>query len=125
MSRPSPSPVAPRPMALHVRGRNVPLHPALVRLAQRRVTTALKQARPDVRRVDVRLVDLNGPRGGVDQRCRIALEVAGHGSTIVAEATDERIEVAIDRAADRAARQVQQYRRRREGPRRPRHRRAS
>ncbi|MBL4684025.1 MAG: HPF/RaiA family ribosome-associated protein [Nannocystaceae bacterium] len=107
-------------MAVRIRGRNVPLEPSLVRLARRRVTTALRRAHSEVRRVDVRLVDLNGPRGGVDQRCRITLELKREGRPIVAEATDARIEVAIASAAGRLARQVHRQRERAAGQRRPR-----
>lgn len=82
------------------------------------MTSALHRLESHVRRVDVRLADLNGPRGGVDQRCRVALQLRHHGPEIVAEATDARIEVAIDRAATRVARRLRRLEQRRN--RRPR-----
>ena len=97
-------------MELNVRAHGRPLTPSLVVHAQRRVQGALHRLAPEVRRVEVRLADVNGPRGGVDQRCKLSLTLAHHGPELVAEATDERMEVAIDLAATRIARRLRRYR---------------
>lgn len=99
-------------MQLNVRGRNLPLEPAIVHLTQQRMTSAVRRYEPSVRRADVRLADLNGPRGGIDQRCRVSVQLSHHGPSIVAEATDARMEVAIDRAAQRLTRQLRRHHRR-------------
>jgi hypothetical protein len=46
--------------------------------------------------------DVNGPRGGIDKRCWIHLELGGKGLTI--EEVDADLYVAIDRASERAGR---------------------
>ena len=53
--------------------------------------------------VQVRLADINGPRGGIDKRCQIDLSLAGHND-IVIEDIETNLYVAIDRASDRCAR---------------------
>jgi len=92
-------------MELDIRDQSVPHDPELRRLARRRTQAALWRI-PLVRRVDLRLADINGPRGGVDQRCRVAVELDQPGPTIVAEATDATMATAIDQALSRAARQI-------------------
>ena len=53
----------------------------------------------------MRLEDLNGPRGGVDTRCRIIVDTRT-GGPIAAEAVDVDLVPAVDRAVDRAARSL-------------------
>ena len=88
---------------LHSKGLEVPtevaghlntrLHFALSRFAHRVVT------------VRATLLDVNGPRGGIDKTCRV--HVAGDRiDAVVVEVKDRSILAAIDRAADRAARAV-------------------
>ncbi len=80
---------------------------------ERRVHFALNWADYHVRRISVRLSDLNGPRGGEDKRCHIQLTVPG-AADVVIEDTESDLYVAIDRAAERAgrtlARQVKRQR---------------
>ena len=73
--------------------------------AERRLQFALSWANHDVRKVAVRLSDINGPRGGNDKRCQIQIRLAG-GQDVVIEDTEADLYVAIDRAADRADRAV-------------------
>ena len=56
-----------------------------------------------LRQVTVRLADLNGPRGGVAQQCRLLLRVDG-ARTIVVRDTEVDLYAAVDRAAERAGR---------------------
>ncbi|MDZ4782485.1 MAG: HPF/RaiA family ribosome-associated protein [Planctomycetia bacterium] len=51
------------------------------------------------------LADLNGPRGGMDKRCRIVVHLPRSGVVIV-EDTDGDIGSVVDRAADRAGQAV-------------------
>ncbi|MEX1362626.1 MAG: HPF/RaiA family ribosome-associated protein [Nannocystaceae bacterium] len=92
-------------MELEIRGRNLPLSPSLQDLVQRRLAFALDRFGPEIRRVDVRLADINGPRGGVDKRCQVEVTLA-HGGHVRAEGTDAGVRDAIDRAAHRTARRV-------------------
>lgn len=48
--------------------------------------------------VDVRLSDLNGPKGGVDKRCSIVVTPPGHGTLRIEEDAAEYYD-AIDAAA--------------------------
>ena len=58
-----------------------------------------------IRQATVQLADLNSPRGGEDQHCSIEVSLVPSGS-IVAEATDIEIVLAVGRAAERVARRV-------------------
>ena len=68
--------------------------------AARRLSFALRRFEHRVRRVKVRLIDLNGPRRGVDSRCSMTVELV-HGGSIVVEATAARPFTSITRAASR------------------------
>ena len=68
---------------------------------------------PTIERVSVRVDDVNGPRGGVDQVCRINVALVGL-SPVVVERRDASLEAAIDGAltgAERAVRRRVQRRR--------------
>jgi ribosomal subunit interface protein len=68
--------------------------------AQRRLKTALGRYQSVLASVQVRLADVNGPRGGVDKHC--VVEVVGPAMTpIIVRERDADLYVAIDRAADR------------------------
>jgi putative sigma-54 modulation protein len=67
----------------------------------RRLSFALRRFEHHVGRVTVRLIDLNGPRRGVDSRCSITLELVGGGRRIVAEATTAVPFGSVTRAASR------------------------
>lgn len=74
--------------------------------ARRRFEFALGRFAGRVRSLTVRVADLNGPRGGVDKQCRVAIRLDGSRRPIVIEDTNWNIDAAIDGAADRAARAV-------------------
>lgn len=56
-----------------------------------------------VMRARVSLADINGPRGGIDKRCRIELKLAGQNNVVI-EDTEADLYFAIDRACDRCMR---------------------
>ena len=58
-----------------------------------------------LRRVDVTLSDLNGPRGGVDKRCLIKVSIDGLRPVVIEDVQSD-LHMAIDRAAGRASRTV-------------------
>jgi ribosomal subunit interface protein len=89
-------------MRLDIRGRHLALTPAIHEHVKRRMRFALGRFDGGVRRVTVRVADVNGPRGGVDKRCHVHLAVAGRAVTI--EELDRDLYVAIDRAAERVGR---------------------
>lgn len=80
--------------------------PAAIELVRTRLEFALGRFTGRVRSLHVSLKDLNGPGGGLDKHCRIAIRLERHGRLIVIEDLDAEPEAAISRAAQRAARAV-------------------
>lgn len=78
---------------------------ALHAYTEHRLATALGWARDHMRKLAVSLSDINGPRGGVDKRCKIQVQLAG-GREIIIDDVEADLYAAIDRAADRADRAV-------------------
>ena len=86
--------------------------------AVRRVRFALRRLSWLVPRAKVQLSDINGPRGGIDKRCRIEIDAAGAQPVLVtALARDWR--AAIDEAVSRAARTLMRVWRRGKQQQRP------
>lgn len=75
-----------------------------LRFVLRRLSVLVPQAR-------VYLSDVNGPRGGVDKRCQIALRTRGSGTVLVTSVADD-WRAAIDGAVARAARLLTRVRHR-------------
>jgi putative sigma-54 modulation protein len=96
-------------MELAVRTRNLPLTEPIEMLVRQRLGFALGRHASEIRRVDVELADINGPRGGIDKRCRVDV-ILSHGGRIRAESTDLRVRDAIDGAARRVGRRVARLR---------------
>ena len=88
-------------------------------VVERRVRFVLRRLSALVPRVNVKLVDVNGPRGGIDKRCQIELRTDGAGPVVVSSvAKDWR--TALDGALARAVRLVLRVWRRATVARRPR-----
>ena len=68
--------------------------------AERRLSFALRRFEHAIRRVTVRLTDLNGPRRGEDTRCLMAVEL-NDGRRLVVEATTSVPFASITQAASR------------------------
>jgi putative sigma-54 modulation protein len=75
-------------------------------LARHRFAFALGRFGLRVQSLSVRLRDLNGPRGGEDKLCTVAVQLHGSPREIVVRETDTDAAAAISRAADRTARAV-------------------
>jgi len=85
-------------------------------LAARRARFVMRRLTWLVPRATVQFTDVNGPRGGVDKRCQVALRTDGLGSVVVtAVARDWRS--ALDGALSRASRLVLRLCRRDQGRR--------
>lgn len=87
-------------MHLEIRAGNVELADAMLLHLERRLRFALGRFGDRIRKVTVRLKDLDGPKGGTDQQCRISLDLIPKGKLILNEQSADVI-VAMDRAADR------------------------
>jgi len=90
-------------MQIDIEARDFPLTDALRSHAERRLRSALTCCGEHIRRVAMRLSDVNGPRGGADKRCRLQVVLAGLPDVVV-EDIEADLYVAIDRATDRAGR---------------------
>jgi ribosome-associated translation inhibitor RaiA len=90
-------------MLIDIKASDFPLTEALRNHADRRLRSALTCCGQHIRRVTMRLSDVNGPRGGADKRCRLRVALAGLPDVVV-EDTQADLYTAIDRATDRAGR---------------------
>ena len=94
-------------MRLSVSGDRVNVGPQLREYIDRHLYFALGRFSSAIDHVDVRVGDVNGPRGGVDKRCRILVKLrAGGSDSITIEQDDESLNSAVARAAARAGRTV-------------------
>ena len=98
-------------MLIEIQARNFPMTQAMRTHIERRLGFSLSTCYRHVKRILVRLSDVNGPRGGNDKRCH--LEVILPGQTVVVEDTEADLYLAINRAASRAGRTVMRRLRRR------------
>ncbi len=85
-------------LRMELRSSNIPLSEPLRNHIARRLEFALRRFAHRVDRITVRLVDINGPKGGPDKRCRIVVRLASARSVIV-EATDSDAYAAVSQAA--------------------------
>ena len=88
-------------MQIEIQARHFPVTQALRRHIERRVGMALGSCCRHVKRILVRLSDINGPRGGNDKRCHLEVILPGQPAVVV-EDTEADLYVAINRAAARA-----------------------
>jgi len=72
-------------------------------LIERRVRFVLRRLGWMVPRAEVKMSDVNGPRGGIDKRCQVELRTDGAGSLVVASVAND-WRTALDNALARAAR---------------------
>jgi ribosome-associated translation inhibitor RaiA len=89
------------------------LNPDTRRYIRQKLSTTLRKFAQSIERVTVRVKDVNGPRGGVDQLCRIKVVMRNRPSVLV-EARHVFIDNAFRRAltgVERAVRRSVQRRR--------------
>jgi len=92
-------------MQVEIRGKGLRVTDVLSTYIQRRLVFALGRFGRRVERVLVRVEDTNGPKGGIDKQCRVAV-VVPHFTTAMMEGRDSNIRVAINRAVAKASRYV-------------------
>lgn len=93
-------------MQIKIQTRSFSLTDALRNHVRRRLGFALAGRDEQIRRIQVRLSDTNGPRGGDDKQCHIQV-VMSHLPDVIVEDTEADMYVAIDRAVSRAGRSVE------------------
>ena len=102
------------PVDFLIRAGQVETTEALRKRAERKLSVALRPFQAQVRHVTLRLVDVNGPRRGVDSRCSISADLIT-GQRLFVEATAAWPVAAISHAASRlgdAMRRVHERQRR-------------
>ena len=92
-------------MRIVIQANGFMLTEALKGYTEQRLAAALGWAGHRMRKLAVSLSDINGPRGGIDKRCKIQVQL-GAGHEVVIEDTETDLYLAIDRAASRADRAV-------------------
>ena len=88
-------------MQFEIRGRDISISRELHEYIERRLRFALDRFATRIRQVRVTLGDLNGPRGGIDKCCKLAVSL-DHSSTFVVESHASTAYSAIDCVADKA-----------------------
>jgi hypothetical protein len=83
----------------HVRVIGVSIDEEQEAYIRRKLGTKLGKYASSIERISVRLTDMNGPRGGVDQRCRVKVVLSALPSVVV-----ERRHAEVDAAIDTALR---------------------
>lgn len=90
-------------MRFELRHGNFPIDDVVRQQVFQKMEAALDRFDRSIREVSVRLVDLNGPRGGEDKCCRVILRFQ-RGHALQVEGVAAELGVAIDFAAERATR---------------------
>jgi ribosome-associated translation inhibitor RaiA len=105
-------------MQIDIQTRDFSLTDALHSHAERRLRFALTCCDDHIRRIVMRLSDINGPRGGADKRCHLQVVLDGLPDVVI-EDIETDLYAAIDRATDRAGRTGRQQSLLRQGGRPP------
>src|SRR6185312_9401027 len=106
-------------MQLEIRGVKYELDDELKGHIERRLRLALGRFAARIQRLTVRLTDVNGPRKGIDKRCRIAVALVPRGVVMIEGWGDDPFALVAD-AAKRAGRAVRRELERRRRGRNPR-----
>jgi len=92
-------------MKIGIRTRGLELTRDLHEHVERRLRFGMARFGARLRRVYVQLVDVNGPRGGLDTECTLRVELA-HGSEVVIRELHRDAFSAVARASDRLSHAV-------------------
>ncbi|HYW79742.1 MAG TPA: HPF/RaiA family ribosome-associated protein [Thermoguttaceae bacterium] len=90
-------------MRFTISGDRVQMTTGLREHIDRRLCFSLGRFDTAIDKVSVRVGDINGPRGGIDKRCRIVVALrAPGGHPITVDGNDEDLHAAVARASKRA-----------------------
>ncbi len=92
-------------MILEINTKQMGLKEDVIHEAKQLIHSALSRFEGVVSRVKVRLVDVNGPKGGVDKHCRISTKFKTTGQIIVAGQGYNYVE-ALNRSLDKLVRSI-------------------
>jgi ribosome hibernation promoting factor len=88
-------------MEISIKGRHLELSDPLRAYTERRLRFSLDPFESRLKGVEVRIADVNGPRGGVDKTCGITL-ILDRVAVVFVQASAADAYAAIDRAVSRA-----------------------
>lgn len=91
-----------------------PMTPAIRQHVESRLRTALSNTGVSPEQAQVRLLDVNGMRGGIDKQCRVSVPLKA-SAPVVAVTTSRDLYQAVDRAATRVRALVRRHRSKRLG----------
>ncbi len=89
-------------MQINVHARGFAMTTAIESHLQRQLRFAFDHLDNRVRRVSVRLSDINGQRGGIDKRCQLQVKLADSSEVVIADVQPD-LYLAVSRAVERAA----------------------
>ncbi|MBF0263733.1 MAG: HPF/RaiA family ribosome-associated protein [Gammaproteobacteria bacterium] len=92
-------------MKINISTRKFTLTEALSSYAKKRINFALANKSEHIHRINMRLSDINGPKGGSDKRCHLLISLNGLPDVVIEDVQTD-IYTAIDFACDRASRTV-------------------
>lgn len=92
-------------MLIRIRKHDIEPGNELVEFVERRIHFSLGRFGGRLRSAVVSLRDVNGPRGGIDQECRVTVRFVRGGTVAITE-RDTEIFAAVARAVDRTGRTV-------------------
>ncbi len=87
-------------MRIQMRAVHVAVRPAVRAAIEEKLEAVLGRFEQRIVRAEVWVVDVNGPRGGPDKRCRMRVKLRPRGRLYIQE-TDSDVTVAADRALER------------------------
>ena len=90
-------------MRLKIVSRSLHLSEAIRDRLERRAQFALGRFAAVIRTVQVSLLDENGPRGGIDKRCRVLVSPR-RGRPIIVEGRGDQLQPLVDHTLERAGR---------------------
>ena len=92
-------------MRIDIQARDFSVTYALRSYIERRLGYAFSSYYHHIECINIRLSDINGPRGGSDKRCHLHIVLPNHADVVVKD-TESDLYVAIGRSIDRARRAV-------------------
>jgi regulator of nucleoside diphosphate kinase len=93
-------------MQLDIRHVNLEVSDALREFTRGKMERALRPFQRGVERVDVRIQDVNGPRGGLDKRCTVTAELTATKRKVVVKTTSSDAYDAVQAACSRLGESV-------------------
>lgn len=92
-------------MEIDLQSRDLMVTYSLREHVNKRLKFALSTFNEYILKVVVRLSDINGPKGGIDQHCHLQVVLKGMPDVVI-EDTEENLYVAVDNATQRASQAV-------------------